>query len=63
VAFIEGIRGLPLLSILFVASIMLPVFLLDYLLSDKFVRALVALTLFASAYLAEVNRHRRSIRR
>lgn len=56
VAFIEGIRGLPLLSILFVASIMLPLFLPDYLLPDKFVRALVALTLFASAYLAEVIR-------
>jgi general L-amino acid transport system permease protein len=56
VAFIEGIRGLPLLSILFVASIMLPLFLPEYLLPDKFVRALIALTLFASAYLAEVIR-------
>jgi general L-amino acid transport system permease protein len=56
VAFIEAVRGLPLLSILFVASIMLPLFLPDYLLPDKFVRALVALTLFASAYLAEVIR-------
>ncbi|MER9874495.1 amino acid ABC transporter permease [Mesorhizobium sp. M0195] len=56
VAFIEGIRGLPLLSILYVASIMLPLFLPDYLLPDKFVRALIALTLFASAYLAEVIR-------
>lgn len=55
-AFIEGVRGLPLLSILFVASIMLPLFLPEQLLPDKFVRALVALTLFASAYLAEVIR-------
>lgn len=54
--FIETVRGLPLLSILFVASIMLPLFLPDYLLPDKFVRALVALTLFAAAYLAEVVR-------
>lgn len=53
---IESIRGLPLLSLLFVASIMLPLFLPDYLLPDKFVRALVALTLFAAAYLAEVVR-------
>jgi general L-amino acid transport system permease protein len=45
-----------LLSILFVASIMLPLFLPEQLLPDKFVRALVALTLFASAYLAEVIR-------
>jgi general L-amino acid transport system permease protein len=56
VVFIETVRGLPLLSILFVASIMLPLFLPDYLLPDKFVRALVALTLFAAAYLAEVIR-------
>lgn len=56
VGFIEAIRGLPLLSLLFVASIMLPLFLPDFLLPDKFVRALVALTLFAAAYLAEVIR-------
>jgi general L-amino acid transport system permease protein len=56
VLFIETIRGLPLLSILFVASIMLPLFLPEALLPDKFIRALVALTLFASAYLAEVIR-------
>ena len=56
VMFIESIRGLPLLSILLVASIMLPLFVPDALLPDKFVRALVALTLFAAAYLAEVIR-------
>lgn len=54
--FIEVVRGLPLLSLLFIASIMLPLFLPEQLLPDKFVRALVALTLFASAYLAEVVR-------
>lgn len=56
VVFIESVRGLPLLSILFVASIMLPLFLPASLLPDKFTRALVALTLFASAYFAEVIR-------
>ena len=56
VLLIETVRGLPLLSLLFVASIMLPLFLPDYLLPDKFVRALVALTVFAAAYLAEVVR-------
>ena len=56
VVFIEAVRALPLLSILFVASIMLPLFLPESLLPDKFVRALVALTLFASAYFAEVVR-------
>jgi general L-amino acid transport system permease protein len=53
---IETIRGLPLLSLLFVASIMLPLFLPPALLPDKLVRALVALTIFAAAYLAEVVR-------
>ncbi|WLS01197.1 amino acid ABC transporter permease [Shinella sumterensis] len=53
---IETIRGLPLLSLLFVASILLPLFLPDWLLPDKFVRALLALTVFAAAYLAEVIR-------
>ena len=56
VVTIESVRGLPLLSILFVASIMLPLFLPEALLPDKFVRALVALTIFAAAYLAEVIR-------
>ncbi|MFY7959262.1 MAG: amino acid ABC transporter permease [Elsteraceae bacterium] len=54
--FIETIRGLPLLSLLLVASIMLPIFLPDWMVPDKFVRALVALTLFAAAYLAEIIR-------
>lgn len=53
---IETVRGLPLLSILFVASIMMPLFVPEELLPDKFVRALAALTIFASAYLAEVIR-------
>ncbi|MER8994703.1 amino acid ABC transporter permease [Mesorhizobium sp. M0500] len=56
VVLIESVRGLPLLSILFVASIMMPLFLPEALLPDKFVRALVALTIFAAAYLAEVIR-------
>ncbi|MER9407907.1 amino acid ABC transporter permease [Mesorhizobium caraganae] len=56
VVLIESVRGLPLLSILFVASIMMPLFLPESLLPDKFVRALVALTIFAAAYLAEVIR-------
>lgn len=56
VVFIETVRGLPLLSILFFASIMLPLFLPESLLPDKFVRAAIALTMFATAYLAEVIR-------
>lgn len=56
VLVIEVIRGLPLLSLLFVASILLPLFVPQALLPDKFVRALLALTIFAAAYLAEVIR-------
>ncbi len=54
--FIEMTRALPLLSILFIASIMLPLLLPEAFLPDKFWRALIALVLFASAYMAEVIR-------
>lgn len=56
VIFIEMTRALPLLSILFIASIMLPLLVPESLLPDKFFRALIALLLFASAYMAEVIR-------
>lgn len=56
VLFIETTRALPLLSILFIASIMLPLLLPEALLPDKFFRALFALLLFAAAYMAEVVR-------
>ena len=56
VGVIETIRGLPLLSLLFIASILLPIMLPDGLSIDKLARALVALTLFSAAYLAEVIR-------
>ena len=54
--FIEMTRALPLLSILFIASIMLPLLVPEAFLPDKFWRALIALVLFASAYMAEVVR-------
>jgi general L-amino acid transport system permease protein len=50
------VRGLPLLSILFIASIMLPIMLPDGVHIDKLTRALAALTLFSAAYIAEVLR-------
>lgn len=56
IIFIEGTRALPLLSILFIASIMLPLLVPEALLPDKFFRALIALLLFSSAYIAEVIR-------
>ncbi len=56
VAFIEAIRGVPLITILFVASTMLPLFIPKELDLDKVIRALIMVTLFASAYMAEVIR-------
>jgi general L-amino acid transport system permease protein len=56
VAVVEIVRGLPLLSLLFIASILLPLMLPDGVSIDKLLRALVALTLFSAAYLAEVLR-------
>jgi general L-amino acid transport system permease protein len=56
VAFIELIRAVPLITILFMASIMLPLFMPQGTTVDKLLRALVGVTLFTSAYMAEVVR-------
>jgi general L-amino acid transport system permease protein len=56
VAYIELIRGVPLISVLFMASVMLPLFMPAGLTIDKLLRAQLALVLFAAAYLAEVVR-------
>jgi general L-amino acid transport system permease protein len=56
VAYIELIRGVPLISLLFMASVMLPLFLPSGVTIDKLVRAEIAMVLFIAAYLAEVVR-------
>ena len=56
VAYIELIRGVPLISLLFMASVMLPLFLPEGVSIDKLLRAQIALIMFAAAYLAEVVR-------
>jgi len=56
IGYIELIRGVPLISLLFMASVMLPLFLPAGLSIDKLLRAQLALVLFAAAYLAEVVR-------
>jgi general L-amino acid transport system permease protein len=56
VAYIELIRGVPLITVLFMASVMLPLFLPAGMTIDKLLRAQVAIILFAAAYLAEVVR-------
>jgi general L-amino acid transport system permease protein len=56
VGYIELIRGVPLISLLFMASVMLPLFLPAGVTIDKLLRAQIALVMFAAAYLAEVVR-------
>jgi general L-amino acid transport system permease protein len=54
--FIEFIRGVPLIALLFVASVMLNYFLPEGVQFDLLLRVLIMVTLFASAYMAEVIR-------
>ncbi|HWR79976.1 MAG TPA: amino acid ABC transporter permease, partial [Pseudomonas sp.] len=56
VTFIEFWRGVPLITVLFMSSVMLPLFLPEGLSFDKLVRALIGVILFQSAYIAEVVR-------
>ncbi|MER8827276.1 amino acid ABC transporter permease [Mesorhizobium sp. M0938] len=56
VVFIETVRGIPLITVLFFASVMLPLFLPAGVSFDKFLRALIGVSLFAAAYMAEVIR-------
>ena len=56
IMFIELWRAVPLITVLFMASIMLPLFMPQGMTVDKLVRALVGVTLFSSAYMAEVIR-------
>jgi len=56
VTFIEIWRGVPLISVLFMASVMLPLFLPEGWNFEKLLRALIGITMFQSAYMAEVIR-------
>ncbi len=56
VMFIEFVRGVPLITVLFMASVMLPLFVPEAFAPDKLVRALIGVALFASANMAEVVR-------
>ncbi len=55
-AYIEVVRGVPLITVLFMASVMLPLFLPGDITIDKLLRALMGVALFSAAYLAEVIR-------
>lgn len=56
IIFIEVIRGVPLITVLFMSSNMLPLFLPPGMSFDKLLRALIGVALFSSAYMAEVVR-------
>lgn len=56
VVYIEMIRGVPLISLLFMSSIMFPLFLPEGVTIDKVLRAQIAIILFTAAYIAEVVR-------
>lgn len=56
IAFIEFWRGVPLITVLFMSSVMLPLFASEGVSVDKLLRALIGVALFASAYMAEVIR-------
>ena len=51
--YIETIRGVPLITILYMAHVLIPIFMHGDFQLDKVIRAMVALTLFSAAYMAE----------
>jgi len=56
VGFIEFWRGVPLITVLFMSSVVFPLFLPEGVTFDKLLRALVGVALFSAAYMAEVVR-------
>jgi general L-amino acid transport system permease protein len=56
VAYVELVRGVPLISVLFMASFMFPLFMPAGVNIDVLARVLIGMTLFVAAYLAEIVR-------
>jgi len=56
IIYIESIRGVPLISLLFMSSVMMPLFLPEGVTLHKLLRAQLAIIFFSSAYMAEVVR-------
>ena len=56
IGYIEFWRGVPLITVLFMSSVMFPMFLPEDFFMDKLVRVIIAITLFEAAYCAEVIR-------
>lgn len=56
IGFIEFWRGVPLITVLFMSSVMFPLFMPEGMTFDKLLRALIGVALFSAAYMAEVIR-------
>ncbi len=56
IGFIEFWRGVPLITVLFMSSVMFPLFMPEGMTFDKLLRALIGVALFSAAYMAEVVR-------
>lgn len=56
ITYIEVVRGVPFITVLFMANTMLPLFVPDYLTPDTLARPFIATALFSAAYMAEVVR-------
>lgn len=56
IVYIEFWRGVPLITVLFMASVMLPLFMSEGVEFDKLARAMIGVVMFQSAYMAEVVR-------
>lgn len=56
ITYVEFIRGVPLITILFMSSVILPLFFPEGMTFDKLLRALIGITLFQAAYVAEIIR-------
>jgi len=54
--FIECVRGVPMITVLFMANTMLPLFVSEDFAPDRLIRPLIGVALFAAAYMAEVVR-------
>ncbi len=56
ITFIEFVRGVPFITVLFMANFMLPLFVPDWLTPDRLLRPMIGTVLFAAAYMAEIVR-------
>ena len=56
ISFIELVRGVPLIGVLFIAAVMFPLFIPEWLTIDSLPRVQIALVLFTAAYMAEAVR-------